>query len=44
MRALASLVAMLALALLTACSNLPMSQTSQSGQVQHPDVFNSYIN
>ncbi len=44
MRALASLLAMLALALLAACGNLPMSQTSQSGQVQHPDVFNSYIN
>lgn len=44
MRALASLLAMVAFALLAGCSNLPMSQSSQSGQVQHPDVFNSYIN
>lgn len=44
MRALASLLAMVTFALLAGCSNLPMSQSSQSGQVQHPDVFNSYIN
>ncbi len=43
MRALASLLAMMVIALLAACSNLPMSQTSQSGQVQHPDVFHSYV-
>ncbi len=40
MKALASLLVIL---LLAACSNLPMSQSSQSGQVQHPDVFHSYI-
>jgi len=40
MRIVASLLAM---ALLAACSNLPMSQTAQSGQVRHPDVFNSYV-
>lgn len=40
MKALASLLVVL---LLSACSNLPMSQSSQSGQVQHPDVFHSYI-
>ncbi len=44
MRAIAKLLALLSVALLAACSNLPMSQSSQSGQVQHPDVFNSYIN
>ena len=43
MRALASLLAILVIASLAACSNLPMSSSSQSGQVQHPDVFNSYI-
>ncbi len=43
MRVFARLLATLAIALLAACSNLPMSQTSQSGQVQHPDVFHSYV-
>ena len=43
MRTLASLLAIAVIALLGACSHLPMSQTSQSGQVQHPDVFNSYV-
>jgi uncharacterized lipoprotein YajG len=36
------LFAILALALLAACSNMPVS--SQSGQVRHPDPFHSYIN
>lgn len=43
MRALARLLAILVIASLGACSNLPMSQTSQSGQVEHPDVFHSYV-
>ncbi len=43
MKALASLLAMVVMILLSACSNLPMSQSSQSGQVQHPDVFHSYV-
>ncbi len=43
MKALARLLAALAIAMLAACSNLPMSQSAQSGQVQHPDVFHSYI-
>jgi hypothetical protein len=34
--------ALLAL-LLTACSSFPNSSTAQSGQVQHPDVFHSYV-
>ena len=43
MRALASLLALWVITSLAACSNLPMGQTSQSGQVQHPDIFHSYI-
>ena len=43
MRALASLLAIAAIAVLGACSNLPMSSSAQSGQVQHPDVFHSYV-
>lgn len=41
MRVLASLLFAMSLA---ACGSMPMSQSAQSGQVQHPDVFNSYIN
>ncbi len=40
MRLFASLLIAL---LLTACGSLPMSRSAQSGQVQHPDVFHSYI-
>ncbi|MEO0318832.1 MAG: hypothetical protein RL404_2509 [Pseudomonadota bacterium] len=40
MKALASL---LVIFLLSACSNLPMSPSAQSGQVQHPDAFHSYV-
>lgn len=34
----------LAIVSLAACSNLPMRSSAQSDQVQHPDVFHSYIN
>ncbi len=40
MKLLASLSVAL---LLVACGSLPMNQTAQSGKVQHPDVFNSYV-
>lgn len=40
-KAMKKLFAILALALLAACSNMPVS--SQSGQVRHPDPFHSYI-
>ena len=43
MKALVRLLAALVIALLAACSNLPMGQSAQSGQVQHPDVFHSYV-
>jgi len=35
---------LLAIVMLSACSNLPMTSSSSnpSGQVQHPDVFRSY--
>lgn len=29
---------------LAACSQMPTQPSSFSGQVQHPDVFHSYIN
>ncbi len=35
------IVVMLAL---VACSNLPSDRSTQTGQVQHPDAFHSYIN
>ena len=43
MRKLLNLLALatLALASLSACSNMPAS--GQSGQVEHPDPFHSYI-
>jgi len=34
---------LLAIVLLTACGSMPMGQSSQTGQVQHPDAFHSYI-
>ncbi len=34
----------LAIMSLAACSHMPMGQSSQTGQVEHPDVFHSYIN
>jgi len=35
---------LLAIVMLSACSNLnlPMTSSNPSGQVQHPDVFRSY--
>jgi hypothetical protein len=35
-------LSLLAIVMLAACSNLPMHSSTQSGQVQHPDVFRSY--
>ncbi len=33
----------LALLALAACSTMPSDRTSSGAQVQHPDVFHSYI-
>ena len=33
----------LAILSVAACSSMPMGQSSQTGQVEHPDVFHSYI-
>jgi uncharacterized lipoprotein YajG len=33
---------LLAIVMLAACSNLPMTSSNASGQVQHPDIFRSY--
>jgi uncharacterized protein YcfL len=33
----------LAIMSLTACSSMPAGQSSQTEQVEHPDVFHSYI-
>lgn len=33
----------LVVVLLTACSSMPMGKFSQTGQIEHPDAFHSYI-